>query len=207
MELLPCTLEGEIVRLEPLRRSHRNELALIARDPRLWEFQPRALTTPDDVDRYVDLALAEQGRGLALPFVVVRRRDRRIIGSTRFMDVASEHRRVEIGATWLEPDSQRTGANVEAKLLLLAHAFEVLGVQKVVLKTEALNSQSRRAILALGAVEEGTLRRHLLADSGRPRDMVYFSILESEWPAVRARNEARVARHRRGDPPRAAAGA
>jgi len=110
------------------------------------------------------------------------------------MDVALEHRRLEIGATWLTPAAQRTGANVEAKLLLLTHAFETMGMQRVVLKTEALNMQSRTAILALGAVEEGTFRRHLIAESGRMRDMTYFSILDDEWPDVRARLCARLQR-------------
>jgi len=143
---------------------------------------------------YVEQALADHARGVSLPFVIVRREDRAVLGSTRFMEIASEHRRLEIGATWLTPAAQRTGANVEAKLLLLTHAFETMGMQRVVLKTEALNVQSRTAILALGAVEEGTFRRHLIAESGRMRDMTYFSILDDEWPDVRARLRARLQR-------------
>jgi RimJ/RimL family protein N-acetyltransferase len=119
------------------------------------------------------------------------------LGSTRFMDIALEHRRLEIGATWLTPAAQRTGANVETKLLLLSHAFDTMGVQRVVLKTEALNTQSRTAILALGAVEEGTFRRHLIAEDGRMRDMTYFSILHAEWPLVRECLRARLARYGR----------
>jgi RimJ/RimL family protein N-acetyltransferase len=148
---------------------------------------------------YVEQALAEQARGTALPFVILRCADRTVIGSTRFMDITLAHRRLEIGATWLTRDAQRTGANVESKLLLLGHAFETIGVQKVVLKTEALNMQSRTAILAVGAVEEGTFRRHLIADDGRMRDMVYFSVLDSEWPGVRSRLQARLARHGQPD--------
>jgi RimJ/RimL family protein N-acetyltransferase len=146
------------------------------------------------MERYVELALAEQLQGVSLPFVIIDPGSGATIGSTRLMDFAPEHRRVEIGARWLTPAHQRTGANIEAKLLLLAHSFDVLCLQKVVLKTEALNERSRTAILALGAVEEGTFRRHLLAESGRPRDMVYFSILDSEWPEVRRRNRARLER-------------
>jgi RimJ/RimL family protein N-acetyltransferase len=120
-----------------------------------------------------------------------------VIGATRYMDIAPAHRRLEIGATWYAPSAHRTGANVESKMLLLAHAFDVLRMQKVVFKTERLNAASRTAILALGATEEGTLRRHLLSDAGRPRDMVYFSILDDEWPQVRERLQARLDRHAR----------
>jgi N-acetyltransferase len=145
------------------------------------------------MEAYVGLALQEQQVGQSLPFVIVQRLQGKVIGSTRFMDIARQHRRVEIGASWITSAYQRTGANVEAKLLLLTHAFDVLRVQKVVLKTEALNVRSREAILALGAVEEGTFRRQLLADDGRPRDMVYFSILDDEWPQVRRHLRKRLA--------------
>jgi N-acetyltransferase len=111
------------------------------------------------------------------------------------MDIALPHRRLEIGATWLAPPAQRTGANVEAKHLLLGHAFDSLGMQKVAFKTEVLNTQSRKAILALGEVEEGILRKQLIAETGRARDMIYFSILDTEWPAVRTRLEQRLARY------------
>jgi RimJ/RimL family protein N-acetyltransferase len=145
---------------------------------------------------YVDLALREQTEGRSLPFVILRQPEGLVIGSTRFMEIALEHRRLEIGATWITRDFQRTGANLEAKLLLLSHAFEILGVQKVVFKTEVLNEQSRRAIGALGAVEEGTFRKHLLTDDGRSRDMMYFSILDDEWPKIRERLVNRLSRHR-----------
>ena len=194
VSLAPVSLHGSLVSLERLTRAQLPELAAIGLDPELWRLQPRPIESPADMLEYVEQALADEARGVSLPFVIVRRSDQSVIGSTRFMEIALAHRRLEIGATWLTRDAQRTGANVEAKLLLLLHAFETVGVQKVVFKTEALNTQSRAAILALGAVEEGTLRRHLIADNGRMRDMVYFSILDSEWPAVRARLEARLAR-------------
>jgi len=197
LKVAPVVLEGVIVRLEPLLADHVRDLARVGLDPSLWVLQPRSVQSIDDMRRYVELALADQQRGLSVPFTIVNRADEAIIGSTRFMDIASEHRRVEIGATWLASAYQRTGANIEAKLLLLAHAFDVVGAQKVVFKTEASNGQSRRALLALGAVEEGILRSHLLSDDGRRRDMVYFSILDREWPAVRERNEARLARRRK----------
>jgi N-acetyltransferase len=195
MPLAPISLHGSLVSLEPLTTSSLPELAAIGLHAELWRLQPRAILSVADMRDYVDQALADHVRGVSLPFVIVRRADRAVIGSTRFMDIALEHRRLEIGATWLTPSAQRTGANVDAKLLLLSHAFETMGVQRVVLKTEALNTQSRTAILALGAVEEGTFRRHLIAENGRMRDMTYFSILDTEWPAVRARLRARLAQH------------
>jgi N-acetyltransferase len=189
------TLEGRIVRLEPLHTTHSEALSLVGCDGRLWRHQPKAIETAVDMAAYVDLALREQAEGRSLPFVILRQPEGLVIGSTRFMDIALEHRRLEIGATWVAPAFQRTGANVEAKLLMLANAFESLGVQKVVFKTEVLNEQSRRAIDALGAVHEGTFRKHLLTDRGRPRDMLYFSILDDEWPDVRKQLLNRLARH------------
>jgi RimJ/RimL family protein N-acetyltransferase len=128
----------------------------------------------------------------ALPFVVIDRASGEAIGSTRYLDVAPRHRRLEIGATWLAPPFQRTAANTEAKLLLLTHAFEALGAIRVVFKTETLNDRSRAALTRIGAVEEGTFRKHLVADTGRARDMVYYAILDDEWPAVKARLVARL---------------
>ena len=195
MPLAPVSLHGSLVSLEPLTLSRLPDLAAIGLHPELWRLQPRAILSIEAMRDYVEQALADGARGVSLPFVIVRRADRVVVGSTRFMDIALEHRRLEIGATWLTPAAQRTGANVEAKLLLLSHAFDAMAVQKVVLKTEALNTQSRTALLTLGAIEEGTFRRHLIAENGRMRDMVYFSILDSEWPGVRANLRARLARH------------
>lgn len=193
--LAPVSLHGSLVSLEPLTHSRLPELAAIGLHPELWRLQPRAILSVGDMRDYIEQALADQARAVSLPFVIVRRADQAILGSTRFMDIALEHRRLELGATWLTPRAQRTGANVEAKLLLLSYAFETMAVQKVVFKTETLNTQSRTAILALGAVEEGTFRRHLIAENGRMRDMVYFSILDTEWPGVRARLRAKLARY------------
>ena len=195
MLLTPLSLHGSLVSLEPLTQARLPELAAAGFDPELWRLQPRMIRCLADMREYIEQALAEQARGTSLPFVIVRRADRAVIGSTRFMDIAPAHRRLEIGATWLARGAQRTGANVEAKLLLLRHAFESVGAQKVVFKTETLNTRSRAAILALGAAEEGTFRRHLIADDGRMRDMVYFSILDSEWPRVRSNLQDRLARY------------
>lgn len=195
MLLSPVSLHGSLISLEPLTDASLPELADIGLDPELWRLQPRAIQSVADMREYIEQALAEQARETSLPFVIVRQADHAVIGSTRFMEIALAHRRLEIGATWLARGAQRTGANVEAKLLLLRQAFETVGVQKVVFKTEALNTQSRIAILALGATEEGTFRRHLIADNGRMRDMVYFSILDSEWPHVCSHLQARLAQY------------
>lgn len=183
-QLATATLNGALVAIQPLAIAHVAALARVGLHPELWRLQPRALHSEGDMQAYVERALDEHARGTALPFVIVRRADGAVIGSTRLMEFARAHRRVEIGATWLAPEAQRTGANVEAKWLLLRHAFETIGMQKVVFKTERLNTASRAAIVALGATVEGTFRRHLIAEDGRMRDMVYYSIQDDEWPGV-----------------------
>lgn len=192
MNPAPLTLSGRYVRLEPMTIDHAEPLAKVGLHPELWRLQPAPVETVEDMRAYVREALDLQRRGAAVPFVIVEQAGGEIIGTTRYMDIAPAHRRLEIGATWLTPSRQRTGANTEAKLLLLTHAFEALGAIRVVFKTEAGNAASRRAILRLGAVEEGTFRQHLVATSGRRRDMVYFAILESEWPAARERLRSRL---------------
>ncbi|KRC79259.1 putative ribosomal N-acetyltransferase YdaF [compost metagenome] len=192
----PVTLTGDIVRLEPLAAHHAEALARIGLHPDLWRLQPEPVATLEDMQRYVDRALADQRSGTCLPFVIVQQSTGQIIGATRYMDIALAHRRLEIGATWLTPASQRSGANTEAKFLLLQHAFETIGIMRVVFKTELSNTQSRQAILRIGGVEEGVFRKHLIAQSGRTRDMVYFAILDEDWPTVKARLLARM-RHPR----------
>jgi N-acetyltransferase len=192
MALAPLTLIGKHVRLEPLSVDHTGALAQVGLVPGLWRLQPAPIESEADMQRYVQAALDDQARGVSLPFAMLEPATGQVMGSTRYMDIAMPHRRLEIGATWLAPAFQRSGANTEAKLLLLTHAFEALQVQKVVLKTEVLNTQSRAAIARIGAVEEGVFRKHLIAASGRARDMVYFSILDSEWPGVKARLAARL---------------
>ena len=191
----PVHLVGRIVQLEPLTLAHVPALVRAGLDPLLWRLQPRAIDSPEAMRAYVELALADQARGASLPFAIVSAASGAVIGSTRFLDIALAHRRLEIGATWLSPAAQRTGANADAKLLLLTHAFETLGLNRVVFKTEAGNTASRAAILRLGARQEGIFRQHLIADSGRLRDMVYFAILAESWPGVKARLLERVAKH------------
>ena len=192
MNLQPVTLAGENVRLEPLRLDHTPALACVGWHPELWHLQPAPITTEDDMRHYVQAALSDQQRGSGLPFVIVDTATDQVIGSTRYMDITLQHYRLEVGATWLTPTHQRSPANTEAKLLLLSHAFETLSIKRVVFKTEVLNDQSRKALLRIGAVEEGTFRQHLYTTSGRARDMVYFSILGKEWPAVKAALMARL---------------
>lgn len=195
-QLQPVTLTGDIVRLEPLAAGHAGALAQIGLHPELWRLQPEPIATPQDMQHYVDRALAGQQDGTCLPFVIVQQSTGQIIGATRYMDITLSHKRLEIGATWLTPASQRSGANTEAKFLLLQHAFETIGIIRVVFKTELSNTQSRQAILRIGGVEEGVFRKHLIAQSGRTRDMVYFAILDEDWPSVKARLLARM--HRPG---------
>ena len=196
MMLQPVTLRGNSVRLEPLTIEHVAALTRVGLDPELWRWQPKVIATAADMREYVQAALDQQSCGEGLPFVIIDPASEQVVGSTRYFDIVLRHRRLEIGATWIARSHQRTALNTEAKLLLLTHAFETLGAGKVVLKTEMLNEQSRRAILRLGAIEEGRFRQHLLADSGRPRDMVYFSILEAEWPAVKARLREKLEAYR-----------
>ncbi|MGH9441507.1 MAG: GNAT family N-acetyltransferase [Thermoanaerobaculia bacterium] len=185
MNVSPVALTGRHIRLDPMTIEHAGPLARVGLAPELWRLQPASITNLGEMNAYVSAALADQNRGVSLPFVIADHATGEIIGTTRYMEIAPAHRRLEIGATWLAPARQHTGANTEAKLLLLTHAFETLKAIRVVFKTETANAQSRAALLRIGAVEEGTFRQHLIADSGRRRDMVYFAILESEWPGVK----------------------
>ena len=190
----PPVLEGARVRLEPLTLDHLPGLCAAGADPALWRFTSTRVSTAQEMRAYVEAALEGQRDGTVLPFATVDRESGKVIGSTHFANIERAHRRAEIGWTWLAPAWQRTHANTEAKYLMLTHAFERWDLLRVELKTSAANAQSRAAILRLGAVEEGTLRRHMINPDGSSRDTVYFSILAEEWPAVRARLEARLGR-------------
>ncbi|HEX5580113.1 MAG TPA: GNAT family protein [Gemmatimonadaceae bacterium] len=190
--LAAVTLTGRHVRLVPLGEEHLPALCAVGLDPELWRLTVSRVASEADMGRYVAEALAARDRGTALPFVTTLADDGRVVGSTRLANYAPTHRRVEIGWTWIARPWQRSAVNTEAKLLMLAHAFDTLGCERVELKTDALNERSRAAILRLGATEEGTLRRHTVTEGGRVRDTVYFSILADEWPAVRERLQARL---------------
>lgn len=190
MEVVPLT--GRWVRLVPLDESHREPLRQAADDDRIWEHYPTRASGPG-FDPWFDEALAEQHAGRRVPFAVGRVADGRWIGSTSYLDITPRHRRVEIGSTWYHPDAWGTAVNPECKLLLLAHAFEVVRVNRVTLLTDVLNTRSQAAIAKLGAVREGVLRSHMVTQGGRVRDSVVFSIVTAEWPAVRAGLLARLA--------------
>jgi N-acetyltransferase len=178
----PITLEGSVVRLEPIAREHAEAFWNVAKDALddIFRWIPYRMKTREDFGRLVQKAFDEQDRGESIVFVTVERKSGQVIGSTRFMNIDRANRRVEIGSTWLAPAWQRTAVNTEAKFLMLRQAFEVWGCVRVELKTDALNQRSRNAILRIGAKEEGTLRRHVITWTGRIRDSVYFSILDSE---------------------------
>ena len=192
---VPLTLEGSVVRLEPIRREHVDlfwEAAKSDLDD-IFRWIPYAMKTRDDFHRVVEKALQEQERGESVVFSTMERSSGRVIGSTRYMNIDRANRRVEIGSTWMAPAWQRTAANTEAKFLMLRHAFEIWGCMRLELKTDALNQKSRNAILRLGAKEEGTFRKHLITSTGRIRDTVYFSILDTEWPQVKTGLESKLA--------------
>ena len=194
MNLAPVTLEGHVVRLEPLTLDHVDALCAVGLDPSLWALTTIRVNDVDDMRRYVESALADQRAGTALPFATIERATGTVVGTTRFGSAVHEHARVEIGWTWIAPPWQRTGVNTEAKYLMLRHAFEVMLTRRVELKTSALNARSRAAILRIGATEEGTLRKHMINADGSARHSVYFSVTDDEWPRVRERLEAMLTR-------------
>ena len=188
--IAPVALEGRYVRLEPLTKTHLAGLAEVGLDEELWRWIPVPVRTVEELAGYIDSALEEQMRGVSLPFALIEKATGRAIGSTRYGNIDRTHYRVEIGWTWVAREWQRSAVNTEAKYLLLRHAFETLGCIRVELKTDSLNEKSRAAILRIGAKEEGTFRNHMITASGRIRHTAYFSIVDSEWPAVKARLES-----------------
>jgi RimJ/RimL family protein N-acetyltransferase len=192
MTVVPVTLEGRHARLEPLAKAHLAGLAEVGLDEELWRWIPTAVRTKEQMAAYIETALEEQQRGVSLPFAIVEKATGRAIGSTRYGNIDRVHHRVEIGWTWVAREWQRTAINTEAKYLLLKHAFESLGCMRVELKTDSLNEKSRAAILRIGAKEEGIFRNHMITASGRIRHSAYYSIIDSEWPGVKARLEERL---------------
>lgn len=176
------------MRLEPLTlERHFDGLLAIGTDPDLWKWTLNVVATPEDLQRYLDDALREQSEGRSLPFATIDRATGTVAGCTRFGNIEPRHRKAEIGWTWVGHPFQRSHVNTEAKYLMLRHAFETWECLRVELKTNVLNRRSRDAMLRIGAVEEGILRSHAISDRGAIRDTVYYSILASEWPAVRER--------------------
>lgn len=192
--IAPFSLEGKHVGLEPLRPEHADMLWEIAKDhlDDLFQWIPYRLDSLESFRDFNAAVLKEQERGLTVPFATFERGSNQISGTTRFMNMDLTNRKVEIGSTWIAPRWQRTAVNTEAKYLMLRHAFEVWKCLRVELKTDSRNERSRNAILRLGAKEEGTLRKHMVCWDGRQRDSVYFSILDTEWPKVKAQLEQKL---------------
>lgn len=191
----PAALEGRIVRLVPMASSHVVALREAADFPDIWAWTAAGpVHTLEDARAYVDFALGEQAAGRVIPFVTFDRATDELIGSTRFMNISAPDRRVEIGSTWIRPDRQRSGANSEAKVLMLQLAFDAWGALRVEFKTDAFNTRSSAAIERIGGTYEGTLRQHMVV-RGRVRDSMYYSILDSEWRDPSHRTHQLALRH------------
>jgi len=201
IDVRPIVLEGGGIRLEPLTEQHHDALAAAAADGRLWELWFIAVPPPEGMRTYVADALQGQRDGHMLPWAVRDLASGTIIGSTRYHDIIRSIDRVEIGYTWYAQSRQRTHVNTTCKLLLLRHAFEVLGCKVVGLRTDNFNFRSQRAIAALGAKQDGVIRHYGLRRDGTVRDVVMYSILAAEWPDVRRHLELRLARHAAAEAP------
>jgi len=192
----PITLDGKSVRLEPLRREHAPLLWEAMKDhaEEIFRWIPYPMRTEEDSSRFIENVLGEQQRGLSVPFATIDRNSGKMAGSTRYMAIDVANRHVEIGSTWIAPAWQRTAVNTEAKYLMLRFAFENLDCVRVQFTTDEINVKSRQAILRLGAREEGIIRHERIMPDGRKRNSVRFSILDDEWPAVKAGLEEKMAR-------------
>lgn len=189
------TLEGKIVRLEPLQLKHAPDLYVAGQDTRIWRYMS---ATPGvslvAMEQWIEIAQQAQAAGHELPFAILSRETGQAVGSTRYLNIVPKDRGLEIGWTWLTPAVQRTGINTECKYLLLRHAFETLGAIRVQLKTDSRNEQSQRAIERIGGVKEGILRNHVIMPDGYLRHSVYYSVIDSEWPSVKGRLEQMMQR-------------
>jgi RimJ/RimL family protein N-acetyltransferase len=194
MDVHPLTLEGQHVRLEPLRLDHHARLCEVGLDEELWRWTTTLIRTPEEMRAYIETALEEEAAGSSLPFATIEKASARVVGSTRYGNIDRVNRKVEIGWTWVGRNWQRTFVNTDAKYLMLRHAFETWGCLRVEFKTDSLNERSRNALARIGAQEEGTFRNHMIVHDGRLRHSVYYSIIDSEWPAVKAALEAKISR-------------
>jgi RimJ/RimL family protein N-acetyltransferase len=186
MKIEPVTLESNVVRLEPLQKSHAHPLFLVGQDSTIWRYIPfPEPTTEAAFEDWIDVALRAQEVGRELPFVIIERTTGRAVGSTRYLNIMAKDRGLEIGSTWLTQDVRRTAVNTACKYLLLGYAFEKLEAIRVQFKTDSRNVTSQRAIERLGATKEGTLRNHVIMPDGYYRHSVYYSIIDSEWQTVK----------------------
>jgi RimJ/RimL family protein N-acetyltransferase len=195
MNVAPVTLAGRRVRLEPLDpERHFDGLCAMGLDPDLWRWTLNTVETGEDLRRYVDTAMREMGEGRSVPFATIDIASGKVAGSTRFGTIDRGNRRVEIGWTWIGRPFQRSHVNTEAKYLMLRHAFEVWSCKRVELKTHAGNERSRNAMLRIGCAFEGILRNYQTSEHGVTRDSAMFSIVDREWPDVKARLETMMQR-------------
>jgi N-acetyltransferase len=195
IKVVPATLEGHGVRLEPLTREHHDGIAAAASDGRLWELFFTSVPEPDKTASYIEDALKGQARGDMLPWVVRDLKSGDIVGSTRYHDIVPSADRVEIGYAWYAQRCQRTHVNTACKLLLFDYAFDKISCTVVGLRTDNFNFRSQRAIEALGAKKDGVIRHHAPRRDGSVRDTVMYSVLAAEWPAVRKHLELRLKRN------------
>jgi len=191
---VPPTLIGKTIVLRPLEADHSRGLLDAAADGQLWTLTVTAVPGPETIDTYVDTALRGRQAGTVMPFVIVKRDTEQIVGSTRFWKIDRTNKKLEIGHTWLRQSVQRSVINTEAKYLLLAYAFEVMGCVRVQFTTDELNERSRAAILRIGAKMEGIVRNERIMPDGRKRNSIRFSIIDSEWPDVKAALQQKLAR-------------
>lgn len=189
----PVTLVGRFVRLEPLAHAHADGLIAAGTFDSIWPGTSRPpLDTMASMHVFIDGVTALCDAGEQVAFVTVHQETGQVVGATRFLDIAREHRRLEIGYTWITPAYQRSPVNTESKLLQLTHAFEALGAMRVQFKTDLRNTQSQRALEGIGAEREGVMRRHMILDNGTVRDSVYYGITDEDWPRVRRLLENRL---------------
>jgi N-acetyltransferase len=194
MQVEPVVLTGKQVRLEPLSEAHVPGLAAAGSDPSIWRFMPYGqVDSQEKMAAWVREILSRKGQGTDQPFAVIHLASGKVAGSTRYLEIRPQHRGLEIGGTWYGADFRRTAVNTEAKYLLLRHAFEDLGCIRVQFKADSRNEASLKAIERIGAVREGILRNHMILPDGVFRHSVYFSILDSEWHAVKIHLEELLA--------------
>jgi RimJ/RimL family protein N-acetyltransferase len=180
------TLTGPTIELRPLQLSHQEALVDAASDGELWTMKVTVVPGPETAGQYIATALAGQQAGTVMPFVIVKRKTGQVVGSTRFWKIDRVNRKLEIGHSWLSASVQRSGVNTEAKYLLLTYAFEAMNAVRVQFTTDELNEKSRAAILRIGAMQEGIVRHERIMPDGRKRNSVRFSIIDSEWPEIKA---------------------
>jgi RimJ/RimL family protein N-acetyltransferase len=191
---MDTTLVGQNIELRPLRLEHKQALLEAAADGELWNLKVTAVPGPETIDEYISTAMAGREAGTVMPFIIMQRETGRVVGSTRFWKIDPVNRKLEIGHTWLSASVQRSRVNTEAKFLLLTYAFEVMNCVRVQFTTDALNEKSRAAILRIGAKQEGIVRHERIMPDGRKRNSVRFSIIDCEWPEVKARLQQKMMR-------------